>query len=170
MKNALAVALLLPFISLRASAQLVTMQTPTVLPKDTKADAILAYCNEQEKFRDKPSAVAPYMPQPGEPLLLVYDLEANTPAVETATDGPDEGKGALHYNRLTISRQGVDARFRVLLLPFRAGEAVPVVRYQNKQVTVQWADQTDTLLFNEGADNRTHITVERSNSTIGTSR
>ena len=132
--------------------------------------AVLAYRNEQEKFWDKPSAQAPVVPKPGEPLLLVYDLEKNTTAVETATDGPDEGKGPLRYNRLTIFRQGVEARFRVLLIPYRAGEALPELRYQNNKVVVQWADQTDTIRFDEGPDKRTHIVVERGPITLGRSR
>ncbi len=130
---------------------------------------VLAYRQETEKIWDKPRAQPLFRPQPGEPLLLVYDLEANTPAVETATDGPDEGKGPLAYNRLTFTRTSVDARFRVLLVPFRAGEPLPVVRRRNKRVTVRWADQTDTLQFDEGADNRTRITVERAQATLGKS-
>lgn len=132
--------------------------------------AVLAYRKEHERNWEKPATQASLTPQPGEPLLLVYDLEKNTPTVETATDGPDEGKGPQRYNRLMFTRTGVDARFRVLLVPFRAGEALPVVRYLNREALIQWADQTDTIRFNEDPDNRPRIAVERAQKTIGTSR
>ncbi|KAB7727257.1 hypothetical protein F5984_21755 [Rudanella paleaurantiibacter] len=131
---------------------------------------VLAHRSELEKGWAKPKPQAPLNPKAGDPLLLVYDLEANTPAVQTATDGPDEGKGPQPYNRLTFTRTADKARFRVLMLPFRAGEALPNISYQNNRAVIQWADQTDTLIFDDSTDNRTRITVNRNALTIGQSR
>jgi hypothetical protein len=122
------------------------------------------------------SAPAAIEPKTGDPLLLVYALGlsdsgvAGTPLiqVEHAT-GPHGRKGeAQYFNRLMISRQTKAAAFRVLLLPVKAGDALPKVTYDAASQTahVAYPGQTDDLKFTTGADGKTTVAITRAGETI----
>ena len=132
---------------------------------------VLAYNSTLAQTWTKPTAGPALDPKPGDPLLLVVDLtepaNAGPTVVETATDGPDEGKGLQPYNRLTLNRQAVEAHYRVLLIPFRYGEPLPVVSYQADKATIQWSDQTDTLEFGTDATQRSRVTAKRGEKVLG---
>ncbi len=110
-------------------------------------------------------------PNSGEPLLLVCAVglkESGDPArsligVERiAGPGDREGK-PQYYNRLVINQQATSAAFRVLLVPFRSGEAIPVITTDNatKSAVLGWKGQLDTLQFVTDAEQRTHVRVRR---------
>jgi hypothetical protein len=115
----------------------------------------------------------------GEPLLLVCALgiapgtEAGMPIEAEHREGPKGRNGqSQFYERLTISTQGKVASFKVLMLPIRAGEALPKITYDKitNLVRVQWPDQADVLRFSIGADQRTQLTITRDNATVLKSR
>lgn len=130
-----------------------------------KGCAVLAY----NKVADDKKNFAPtenLLPQNGDPLLLVYPLgmtdQASTSIkVEVAKDGVDngKGKGIEPYTRIVIEQKAVQANFRVLLLPFRMGKALPKISYKNGIATVQFENQKDILKFNV-ENNRTKLVVQ----------
>ena len=134
---------------------------------------VLAYDETLAKTWAKPTAGPALAPKPGDPMLLIVDLATgNQPAtivVETATDGPDEGKGPQAYNRLTINRNMTETQYRVLLIPFRFGDPLPRIDYKNDRATVAWKDQTDTIVFDTDATHRSHLTVQRNGAVIAKS-
>jgi hypothetical protein len=107
----------------------------------------------------------------GDALCLVCALlPANVPApgirIETAHDGPNDGKGPQPYDRLAIDWRAAESHFKVLMIPFRAGEAMPSVATDEAgNATVTWGDQTDTLRFTAAADHRTRVAVVRNGQT-----
>ncbi|WP_338877345.1 hypothetical protein WBJ53_33260 (plasmid) [Spirosoma sp. SC4-14] len=135
---------------------------------------VLAYDQTLADSWAKPSAGPALDPKKGDPLLLVVDLSGGEkeagPVVETATDGPDEGKGPQRYNRLTINRYGTEVRYRILLIPFRFGDELPVISYQNNSATITWKDQTNTLVFDADTSHRSHIRVRQAGNVVGESR
>ena len=66
------------------------------------------------------------------------------------------GKGTF-YHRIAIAQTAQHVNYRVLLIPFRMGEPLP----QISGSTLAWKEQTDTLDFTRGADNRTRCVVTR---------
>jgi hypothetical protein len=57
----------------------------------------------------------------------------------------------------------VSPEFKILLFPFRNGEALPTTTWNTDHsvATIEWADQTDAITFTSGKDGRTHISVSR---------
>jgi hypothetical protein len=111
-------------------------------------------------------------PSPGEPLLLVCtadSLDSGDPArplIELISeDGPPDrqGKPQPPYDRLVINHRGVEAAYRVLLIPFRAGEALPQVRFDKKTATarIRLGSQIDDLRFPRGGDQRSGLMITR---------
>jgi hypothetical protein len=138
---------------------------------------VLGYDKNLEKTWAKPKEEPALKPQKGDPMLLVFDLEKNKSSVKTATDGPDnvggnfiDGKGAQPYNKLIINRKDSEAHYKVLLIPFRFGEALPIISFKNSTATIVWKDQTDTLIFKTQPDKRSHVTVKREGQVIGESK
>lgn len=110
------------------------------------------------------AAKAPVQPQAGEALLLVCALGMETtPQVSTEIGALDRKGVAQPYDRLAIDHRGTEAAYRVLLLPVRQGEALPVVAYDavRGEATVTWQDQEDRIAFAAGPDGRTRFTVRR---------
>lgn len=101
---------------------------------------------------DRQVVHAPLKPEPGEPLLLVTSLGGGQPRVETVPGPVDRQGKPQTYDRLCIPLTAVEARYRVLLTPFKAGEPLPTV--------------TDTLDFVVGADQRTWLTARRGGRTL----
>ena len=138
--------------------------------------AVLAYRlgDPDPAASEAPPGIAP---QSGEPLLLVCALgltDSCDPArsliqVERVAGPADRNGKPQFYNRLVINHQSSSATFRVLLLPFRAGDGVPVVTTDdapNTVTVVGWKGQSDTLQFITDAGQRTHVRVRRSGREI----
>jgi hypothetical protein len=135
----------------------------------------LAYRAGDPKL-DSNAAKPAITPQRGEPLLLVCALDpkesgdSNLPLfqVETA-EGPKDKKGTPnYYDRMVINQRAIAVSYKILLLPVKAGDTLPVVTYDAAKQTarVQWKDQTDVLAFSTGPDKRTHVEIKRGNETI----
>ncbi len=116
---------------------------------------------------DKPALT----PQAGDPLLLVCVLnppssgQADPPLIKVETlVGPPDKKGATApYDRLSINSQGTSGDFKVLLLPYRQGDALPQVTYDagTQKATVKWPGQNDEFAFKTDDTQRTHVTIRR---------
>ena len=127
---------------------------------------------------DDKSAATPSVIEPaaGEPLLLVVTLgidasgDAQKPLiqVERVPGQPDKKGGATYLNRLVVNRRDVAVNYRVLLLPIRADQPLPMVAYNSATQTaeVRWPDQTDTLHFTGGADARTQVKITRGDAVL----
>ena len=106
-------------------------------------------------------------PKKGDPLLMVCALGMQPSDVvdlpliytELAQNGPDEGKGSQTYARLVINQVDKKVNYRVLLIPFRFGEKLPVIQYNNNTATVTRNGKTDKITFSKRNDNRTEIKV-----------
>jgi hypothetical protein len=110
-------------------------------------------------------------PQPGEPLLLVCALglkesgDSSLPLIkiETAPGSRDKKGAAQYYDRMLINRRASSVAFKTLLLPVKSGEPLPEVTFDDasQTATIKWSDQTDTMTFTPGPDNRTRMKVTR---------
>ncbi|MFP5039897.1 hypothetical protein [Parasediminibacterium sp. JCM 36343] len=115
-------------------------------------------------------------PKNGEPLLLVAYISDKTnetdalPLMQVSTEvGPPNSRIAntQFYDRLAVNTKSVKANYKVLLIPFKYGEELPVIATENGKTTVTWKDgQKDVLLFSEDASKRTKITVQREGKVI----
>lgn len=84
--------------------------------------------------------------------------------VERYTIATDKGsKQPVEGNRLIVKARSVDPGFKVLLYPFRAGEALPTTRWleEEKRLELAAAGHTDVLGFAANRDGRTAIQIER---------
>jgi hypothetical protein len=114
-------------------------------------------------------------PTKGEPMLLVcylsntIDLSDSLPLIQVSTEiGPPNSHIAKTnwYDRVAINTKSVTANYKVLLIPFNNGDALPEIIYQNNKATISWKDgQKDLLLFTNN-NNRTSITVMRNDIEI----
>jgi len=75
---------------------------------------------------------------------------------------------AQFYDRLVINHRASEANFRVLLIPFRAGEPLPQISVDaaNGITTVAQAGQRDEIKFSSDADQRKHVSVTRDGKEI----
>jgi hypothetical protein len=118
---------------------------------------------------DSAEAKPAIAPKPGEPLLLVTALGMNDsgddslPLLQVARiEGPKDKTGkAQFYDRLVINRRAMEANFRVLLQPVRAGEELPEISATNNKSVVDWNGQRDEILFTPDGNQRTHVSVSR---------
>ena len=128
---------------------------------------VLGYREPALKQKSGPVARLAITPAAGDPMLLVCALDpvgsVQSAKVETALDGPDEGKGPQKYDRVAIDLRAAESKYRVALIPFRYGESLPKVVYDSAANTasIQWKDQTDQITFVAGDDNRTRVRVMR---------
>lgn len=108
----------------------------------------------------------------GDPQLLVCLLNPltppeDTPLMEVVTEeGPTDTRQnrKRYYDTIRINHQGAEGRFRVLLIPFRRGEALPEIVYNPATETarVSWSDQTDELHFDRAEEtNAMALSLER---------
>ena len=111
-------------------------------------------------------------PAPGSPLLLVASV--GTPAVQAAVnlqEAPgqqDKKTGAPQFlERVVLGTEAVDVRFRVVLIPFRAGEPLPTLTWDaaSTTATITQGPQTDRLVFSI-ADRRTRTTIQRDGARV----
>ena len=129
------------------------------------------YSGDTFRLRHHKEAPQPIPAKKGDRLLLVCALNGETlkPGKDAIIDvitreGPFEQrrKQKQYYDNIVINHHGQDASFRVLLIPFKAGEPLPTIAYdaKNDSATVTWADQTDTLRFTKAKD-RVKFTLKR---------
>jgi hypothetical protein len=111
----------------------------------------------------------PIQPQSGEPLLLVVALgmdasgDATLPLfqVETLVAPAGRANQSQFYDRLVINQRAVGAQYRVLLIPFRFGEALPTVSTAFERCKVEWPNQRDQFRFHLAPEGRTRVQVIR---------
>ena len=131
----------------------------TMEPGATATEAVLYHTNDRGN-------------EPGKPRLLVRDVsEANNvkqPAIrmdQTRFKAP-HGLESDYYlnedsNRVLIERdQVVDPKFKVLLFPFRTGEAFPKTSWNadHTELTVDTGVNVDILKFSTNpSDHRTRV-------------
>jgi len=118
----------------------------------------------------------PLIPGAIEPILIVTVLspggsgDAVLPLIATETlKGPDEpGKPAQTYDRLTVTKRGTDAAFRILLTPFRSEPALtmPEISGGQSEAAQKFGEHTDRLRFKEGPDHRTRVEITRDGSAV----
>jgi hypothetical protein len=111
------------------------------------------------------------LPSKGDPLLLVVNLEEqhktnmSEETIQVKREkGPFNSHGANTnwYDRINISYKGSLADFKVLLIPFKQGEALPKISYKNGIANIKWDDGTmDELLFTKTGNERTLVKVNR---------
>jgi hypothetical protein len=67
------------------------------------------------------------------------------------------------YDRLVIGTRAKEGHFKVLLVPFRMGDPMPVLSRDGKtsEATVAWSDQKDTLTFHQVENGQTKLTITR---------
>jgi len=84
----------------------------------------------------------------------------------------DKAGKQQYFDRLIINHRAVDANFRVLLVPFRAGEPLPQISIDAATgiATVTTSGQRDEIKFSSDAGQRTHVSVTRGGKEIVTSK
>ena len=135
-------------------------------------------------FREMPANAKPepvgsrpaIVPAAGEPLLLVVPLEPAAsgdgamPLISVETrEGAADRKGIVQtYDRLTVNVRATEARFKVLLIPFRMGDPLPRVSFDagSGNASLAWKDQTDRIAFKAASDSRTQCVIRRGDTTV----
>ena len=71
-------------------------------------------------------------------------------------------------NHLAITAKTVAPDFKVLLFPYRSGQAQPTTNWNADRTVLQlyWSDQKDTVTYTKGADGRTRIGIVRDGKSI----
>jgi hypothetical protein len=154
-------------------------------------EVVLAY-RAGDPLPTDAAAPATVQPQPGVPLLLVCAVGADSsgdvslPLIQTQrAPGPLDRKKVMtpnfqfphaesnagtpqFYNRLVINHHGQSAHYRVLLVPYRAGEARPQITADpsGSTATVTIGAQTDIIQFTANDGGATGVTVQRSGQEI----
>jgi hypothetical protein len=154
------------------------------LPAGNPAAAVLVRGAGPEEWR---TIDVPVPPPRGTPALFVSFLDRPTEVtdtslgntvnnaalpiqvVTTAYAGVRPGQ-VITRGRLQLSQRAAVGSFRLLLLPFRIGEALPAITWEpTAQVaTVRWADQVDAISLRPSGT-RTGIAIHRGGSELLTS-
>ena len=138
---------------------------------------VLAFREPSANAKPEPVGVrAAIIPAHGEPLLLVAPLDPAASgdeamplvSVETKEGAADRKGVAQTYDRLTVNVRAAEARFKVLLIPFRMGDELPKLSYNPATLcaTVAWKDQTDQITFKVAVDSRTNCVVRRGDTVM----
>jgi hypothetical protein len=97
-------------------------------------------------------------------MLLVKLLSGATsaPVIVELPNAADAKKYGL-YRRLVISSESVAPDFKVLLLPYRQGTAVPRIEWDGGKsvATVSSGGTSDSLVFSPQATGKTDLTIRR---------
>lgn len=108
----------------------------------------------------------------GTPRLLVRVLAPPSSAadqplivVKQVEETPDAKGNKFTFKKLVVRTQGDGARFKILLIPFRQGEALPVTTITESGALVAWKDQKDDWQFSIGNGQRTRCTLHRGTET-----
>jgi hypothetical protein len=110
----------------------------------------------------------------GEPLLLVCAVgmsgsgDATLPLMKAERlPGPPDRNGRLSfYNRLAINRRSDGENFRVLLIPFRAGETLPTVTAAGANAAIVQGTHRDEVKFTTDDSHRTRVAIRRDGKEI----
>ena len=136
----------------------------------------IVLCHRSEDSKSKPASnLPPPIPVAGEPLLLVCPLgldAANSPDVLIEPGPLDRNGTKSPYDRLVIDHRGVEAHYRVLLIPIRTGDPVPDITFDaaSGQAAVKWPAVTDLISFSQGPDARSKVSVTRAGQKVIESR
>jgi hypothetical protein len=144
-------------------------------------EAALEGRNQHEKILAMgtydPKKTAPInkiIPQKGDPLLLVYALntqannEVGATEIKVSTEkGPLDKQGKeQYYNRIAVASTEKQVHYKVLLVPFRYGDAMPDIQFEKNHLTISWKDgQKDQLNFSDDKG-RQKINVSRNGKSI----
>ncbi len=110
--------------------------------------------------------------QTGSPALLVRLLDAGGPVEGSVQQMNDAHKPAgpkdKKTNLLTISCVSIAPRFKVLLYPFKLGEALPITAWNtaHDQLLIQFPGQSDQVDFSPGECGKTDVRILRSRQEI----
>lgn len=107
-------------------------------------------------------------PTVGSPILMIHVVGLTGSQEKMSlfqferAKGPEGRNGeAQYFDRLLIQQSAKESRYRVLLLPFRFGEALPkiVENISEQSAIIQWGQQVDIFKFSVGEDFRTQVAV-----------
>ncbi|MGN6507810.1 MAG: hypothetical protein ACTHM6_19795, partial [Tepidisphaeraceae bacterium] len=109
----------------------------------------------------------------GQPMLRVRILSpavgAKGPMDVRIIERPNETDPKKYppIRRLVIGVDCVSPDFRLLLYPYRQGQAAPSTSWKNGDVlVVKAASHVDTFKFEAGADGRTRVTLQRDGTQV----
>ena len=108
----------------------------------------------------------------GDRRLLVRVLQADGyqgAAQSTYVMGADAlSKSDVMGNRLILSANAVEPKWKVMLFPFHAGQTLPTSTWNadRTRLTLKWDDQTDEVGFRADASGRTQAVLERGGETL----
>jgi hypothetical protein len=96
-------------------------------------------------------------------ILEAKGADARQPIAFAPYELPNPPQKPWAMLRLEITARSVAPDFKVLLVPYRSGQALPATTWNatRTQVTVRWPDQNDVITFTRGADGRTRISATR---------
>ncbi|MHC4201776.1 MAG: hypothetical protein ACYSU0_17450, partial [Planctomycetota bacterium] len=107
----------------------------------------------------------------GSPLLLVRVLECandmklkrRAPAVGHVEQYMAGIRWYQKGKRLVIPSWSVAPGYKIMLFPYRHGDALPVTTWNRNRtrLTVEWKDQKDEFAFRAGDDGRTRFALRR---------
>jgi hypothetical protein len=128
---------------------------------------------KREELATYPEVRPLIKPEAGEPLLLVCALGmkklGDEPLMKVSQEpcGKDRyGKDTV-YQRIAIAQTTQQANYRVLLIPFRMGEALPQVKQLSPETfEVSSNNQRDVLSFARTEKGRTLTQVTRNGKTV----
>jgi hypothetical protein len=88
--------------------------------------------------------------------------------VETAPGPPDRNAKPTFHDRLMINQRAETAHFRILLLPLRAGDALPEITWDaaKQSALLRSPGQSDTLDFDVADDHRTRFSARRGDKVL----
>ncbi len=122
--------------------------------------------------RPKPPAKGQPAPAADRHLLVrvleAAQLDAAAPATVDLMSVPNPPQKDMQITKLHIPSQAVSADFKLLLLPYRQGQALPETTWSvdHRTVTVAWQDQVDQITFAPGKDGRTRVAIARDHQAL----
>ena len=104
--------------------------------------------------------------------LLVRVLSASSLTEPAASVGvmsvPNPPQRDMQINKLHITSQSVSPEFKIMLFPFRKGDALPTTTWNESHsvATISWPDQTDTISFTPDPDGHTRVKIDRDGNAL----
>jgi hypothetical protein len=129
---------------------------------------------------ESPNSTAEKIAEEGELFALNHDrhmmirvldganVDPEHPAeIETISDDNGATK-PITFPKLCIHSKSSDPHFKMLLVPFTTGQALPTTSWNAEKTVlkIQWADQTDTITFSAAAGGRTGVEIERNGKSL----
>jgi len=163
------------------------------MPNDVEAveikanEIVLAPISEKRAKLSNPMAayqnVGRPLPAPGTPMLLVHVVNANQPDIPTftpnlsletiemiKTDDTHQftGRDMGMAKRLVIPSRSAAPDYKIVLVPFRQGEALPEFAWDKEKgvLAIKWKDQADECRFTPAANGRTLLAISRDGNEI----